>query len=167
MIFSVFSKKIGFGGILGPPSYGIGATIRIGREMICLPYAGFLSCKTMFIVPTLCSVSLKKQEAPGDLCVFPSATSDVWCAQLNITLNFCTLAKFSRVCLKKLCFFEKIYFLLKLESSILKCFFFCLPRSQKQFKMWRRNKQYFPNFSWILMPFKIVEFIEELDGVPR
>ena len=27
---------------LGPPSYGIGATIRIGREMLCLPYAGFL-----------------------------------------------------------------------------------------------------------------------------
>ena len=42
MIFSVFSKKIGFWGILGPPSYGIGATIRIGREIQCLPYAGFL-----------------------------------------------------------------------------------------------------------------------------
>ena len=27
---------------LGPPSYGIGATIRIGREMLYLPYAGFL-----------------------------------------------------------------------------------------------------------------------------
>ena len=26
---------------LGLPSYGIGATIRIGREMLCLPYAGF------------------------------------------------------------------------------------------------------------------------------
>ena len=26
---------------LGPPSYGIGATIRNGREMLCLPYAGF------------------------------------------------------------------------------------------------------------------------------
>ena len=32
---------IGFLGILGPPSYGIGAIIRIGREMLCLPYAGF------------------------------------------------------------------------------------------------------------------------------
>ena len=31
-----------FWGILGPPSYGIGATFRIGREMLCLPYAGFL-----------------------------------------------------------------------------------------------------------------------------
>ena len=29
-------------GILGPPYGGIGATIRIGREMLCLPYAGFL-----------------------------------------------------------------------------------------------------------------------------
>ena len=25
----------------GAPSYGIGANIRIGREMLCLPYAGF------------------------------------------------------------------------------------------------------------------------------
>ena len=40
MIFSDF-QKIGFWGILGPPSYGIGATIRIGRQMLCLPYAGF------------------------------------------------------------------------------------------------------------------------------
>ena len=31
-----------FWGILGPPSYGIGATIRISREIHCLPYAGFL-----------------------------------------------------------------------------------------------------------------------------
>ena len=41
MIFSVFFKKIGFWGILDPPYCGIGATIRIGREMLCLPYAGF------------------------------------------------------------------------------------------------------------------------------
>ena len=40
MIFSI-KKKIGFLDILGPPSYGIGATIRIGREMLCLPYAVF------------------------------------------------------------------------------------------------------------------------------
>ena len=40
MIFSVF-QKIRFWGILGPPSYGIGATICIGREMLCLLYAGF------------------------------------------------------------------------------------------------------------------------------
>jgi hypothetical protein len=40
MIFP-FLKKIEFWGILGPPSYGIGATIRIGREMLSLPYAGF------------------------------------------------------------------------------------------------------------------------------
>ena len=40
MLFSI-KKKIGFRGILGPPYYGIGATIRIDREMLCLPYAGF------------------------------------------------------------------------------------------------------------------------------
>ena len=41
MIFPFF-KKFGFFGILGPPYCGIGATIRIGQEMLCLPYAGFL-----------------------------------------------------------------------------------------------------------------------------
>ena len=33
---------MGILGILGPPYCGIGATIRIGREILCLPYAGFL-----------------------------------------------------------------------------------------------------------------------------
>ena len=46
MIFFRFSKKNGFWGILGPPSYGIGATIRIGRELLCLPYAGFFHTET-------------------------------------------------------------------------------------------------------------------------
>ena len=41
--FFPFFKKIGFWGILGPPYYGIGATIRIGREMLCLPYVEFFS----------------------------------------------------------------------------------------------------------------------------
>ena len=40
MIFSV-KKKEGFLAILGPPYRGIGATILIGWEMLCLPYAGF------------------------------------------------------------------------------------------------------------------------------
>ena len=31
-------KKFGFFGILGPPYRGIGAIIRIGWEMLCLPY---------------------------------------------------------------------------------------------------------------------------------
>ena len=39
--FFLFFKKIRFLAILGPPYRGIGATIRIGREMLCLPYAGF------------------------------------------------------------------------------------------------------------------------------
>ena len=30
-------------GIFGPPSYGIGASIRNGREMLCIPYAGFFN----------------------------------------------------------------------------------------------------------------------------
>ena len=39
--FLVFSKKNGFLGILDPPYFGIGATIRNGQEMLWLPYAGF------------------------------------------------------------------------------------------------------------------------------
>ena len=37
-----FSKKLGLD-ILGPTYCGISATIRIGREMLCLPYAGFFT----------------------------------------------------------------------------------------------------------------------------
>ena len=39
--FCPFLKKIVFWGILGPLYSGIGATIRIGQEMLCLPIAGF------------------------------------------------------------------------------------------------------------------------------
>ena len=50
MIFSVF-QKIGFFGILGPPYCGIGAIIRIGRAMVCLPYAGFfLKTSTLYLI---------------------------------------------------------------------------------------------------------------------
>ena len=41
MIFSVKKKK--FLVILGPRYCGIGATIRIGRDMLCLPYAGIFN----------------------------------------------------------------------------------------------------------------------------
>ena len=41
MIFSVV-KIFGFLGIFDPPYCGIGATIRIGLGMYCLPYGGFL-----------------------------------------------------------------------------------------------------------------------------
>ena len=35
IFFLLFFKKFGFLAILGPPYHGIGATIRIGREMLC------------------------------------------------------------------------------------------------------------------------------------
>ena len=38
-----------FWGIPGPPYYGIGATIRIGRETLCLSYVGFLFITVSFI----------------------------------------------------------------------------------------------------------------------
>ena len=41
IFFSVFQKNQVFLSILGPPYHGIGATIRIGREMLCVLYAGF------------------------------------------------------------------------------------------------------------------------------
>ena len=56
MIFPVF-QKIGFWGILGSPYYGIGATIRIGREMLCLPYAGFLKNR-QFIYLSVCPLPM-------------------------------------------------------------------------------------------------------------
>ena len=41
-------KKKGFLCILGPPYCGIGATIRVGREILCLPYAGFFIVHNTF-----------------------------------------------------------------------------------------------------------------------
>ena len=46
--FFPFFKKIMFSVILGPPYYGIGANIRIGQQMLCLPYAWFLLSFSMF-----------------------------------------------------------------------------------------------------------------------
>ena len=45
MIFSVFQKKIKFLGILDSSYCGIGATIRIGREMLCLLYAEYFKLR--------------------------------------------------------------------------------------------------------------------------
>ena len=47
--FFPFFKKIGILGNLGPPYRGIGATICIGREMLCLPYAGFFLKDAWFL----------------------------------------------------------------------------------------------------------------------
>ena len=57
--FLRFSKKLGFLGIFGQPYCGIGATIRIGREMLCLPYAGFFTRYfTLFVIQSLNLFSL-------------------------------------------------------------------------------------------------------------
>ena len=47
--FFPFFKKFWFLGILGSPYCGIGATIRIGRGMLCLLYAGFFM--ELFVPP--------------------------------------------------------------------------------------------------------------------
>ena len=77
MIFSVF-KKFGFLGILGPPYRVIGATTRIGREIFCPPYAGFLNFtlalhydyKTYQVVHIRCSVMLCLTVISGNLPEF-------------------------------------------------------------------------------------------------
>ena len=53
MIFSVF-QKFGFLGILGLPYCGISATIRIGQEMLCLPYAGFFCLALLKVLKKIC-----------------------------------------------------------------------------------------------------------------
>ena len=69
MIFSVF-KQFGFWGILGPPYYGICATIRIGQQMLCLLYVGFfllMFSKLIFcheILFTNVTVPTKSEELP-------------------------------------------------------------------------------------------------------
>ena len=42
--FFLVYQKNRVSGYIGPPYCGIGATIRIGQEMICLPYARFFFC---------------------------------------------------------------------------------------------------------------------------
>ena len=66
MIFFRFSKKNGVWGILGPPSYGIGATIRIGREMLCLPYAVFFVYYQLIYPFEEKNIILKKKYYPEE-----------------------------------------------------------------------------------------------------
>ena len=42
-----------FLGIFVSPYCGIGATIRMGREMLCLPYAGFLFMNAVIILQSV------------------------------------------------------------------------------------------------------------------
>ena len=74
MIFSFFQKN-GFWGILGPPSYGIGATIRIGREMLCLPYAGFFPAQ--FKLSSQCLIEREQQKGAEHLVQFCQRTVEI------------------------------------------------------------------------------------------
>ena len=64
MIFFRLKKKKEFWGILGPPYCGIGATIRIGRYMLCLPYAGFfyIQFKKNLLNPLIHSQQLERSD---------------------------------------------------------------------------------------------------------
>ena len=59
MIFFRFSKKLGLGVFLVDPTMVIGATIRIGREMLCLPLCGILSSLSPNSQTDLCLVRKK------------------------------------------------------------------------------------------------------------
>ena len=78
--FPIF-KKIGFWGILGPPSYGIRASICIGREMLCLPYAGFF-----FLNLYMCI--LKTFNWKLSWRVFKSCYWEIICVDTAFELNF-------------------------------------------------------------------------------
>ena len=69
--FSRFSKKNGFLGILGPPYCGIGATIRIGREILCLPYAGFFLNRRRKSMSISCNVILSVYSIGGQPLITP------------------------------------------------------------------------------------------------
>ena len=72
MSFSVFQKKIGFWGILGPPYCGICATIRIGREVLCLPYEGFFQYALLNVRDSPQIVKCKKNSVIVLAKMFPS-----------------------------------------------------------------------------------------------
>ena len=55
--FFPFFKKFWFLGILGPPYCSIGATIRIGREMLCLPYEGLFFLILIFAILAIYSLT--------------------------------------------------------------------------------------------------------------
>ena len=114
MIFSVFQKNWVFG-ILGPPYCGIGATIRIGREMLCLPYAGFLITS-----PVL------SQYFPSTLQVSSSSFPVLsWYIPITFTvLSHTYLASISlvhfqyKVIVKKLYYFDTVEYLFMLFKTV-------------------------------------------------
>ena len=77
--FFPFFKKIWFSGILGPPYCGIGATIRIGREMLCLPYAGFFYSFFDKVMKIVCGGSVIIGATPFSfIAVYPRAFQEIF-----------------------------------------------------------------------------------------
>ena len=62
-MFSVFQKNWVLG-MLGPPYCGIGATIRIGQEMLGLPYVGFFYLKIISSKFLILSTGLTRRRSP-------------------------------------------------------------------------------------------------------
>jgi hypothetical protein len=75
MIFSV--KKKGFLGIPGPPYCGIGATIRIRREMLCLSYAGFFL--PIFLLTKILQLAPSEQVLNFRFFYFDLNVGKFWC----------------------------------------------------------------------------------------
>ena len=66
-----FFKIIGVLGILGPPYCGIGSTIRISQEMLCLLYAGF------FLILFLFCLFLSDSDCSGTSATTPHTSRDL------------------------------------------------------------------------------------------
>ena len=93
-----FFRKIGFLGILDPPYYGICATIHIGWEMLCLPYAGFFLANMLSVArrrlrawdltsSTWASLSLsyrRRMWYPPPLMIGPSIQETSWSISLIV-----------------------------------------------------------------------------------
>ena len=85
---SVF-QKIWVLSILGPSYCGIGATIRIGREMLCLPYAGFFKKLFSFF---FCMIMAVNYVMSKTICIIVDHT---FCAVLTFKYLVCKITLFS------------------------------------------------------------------------
>ena len=61
--FGQFQANFRFSGALG-------ATIRIGREMLCLPYAGFFKHYILFIISSTITFRLGPMNLPDNLACY-------------------------------------------------------------------------------------------------
>ena len=116
MIFSVSQKN--------HASYGIGATNRIGREMLCIPYAGFFHRCSKKIIEhfaeksfTVCLIGHLQQTKSFFLAFFFAALlKTVFCINSRYSLRQYTdvvkkiLCKYFKICISKSCMRPRFFY---------------------------------------------------------